>query len=153
MKRRSQSQEVRKLLNQILIGKRKAADVIAMEVSTTSANDKEEKYLKVARKLMADLKGVDLEMRLDERKLDYEKLPAKEENALRKKLESRRLKLVETLKELKIDREEISKIAGKIKDIETRMADLEKQVGRIKRRAASLQLKSVSEYRIPRWVR
>ena len=128
--------EVRKLLNQILIGKRKAADVIALEVSTTSANDKEEKYLKVARKLMADLKEVDLEMRLDERKLYYEKLPAKEEKALRKKLESRRLKLVETLKELKIDREEISKIAGKIKDIGTRMADLEKQVVRIENKSS-----------------
>lgn len=128
--------EVRKLLNQILIGKRKAADVIAMEVSTTSANDKEEKYLKVARKLMADLKEVDLEMRLDERKLDYEKLPVKEEKALRKKLESRRLKLVETLQELKIDREEVSKIAGKIKDIGARMADLEKRVERIEKRSS-----------------
>ena len=128
--------EVRKLLNQILIGERKAADVIAMQVLTTSANDKEEKYLKAARKLMADLKEVDLEMRLDERKLEYEKLPAKEEKALRKKLESRRLKLVETLKELKIDREEISKIAGKIKDIETRMADLEKQIVRIEKRSS-----------------
>ena len=127
--------EVRKLLNQILIGKRKASDVIAMEVSTTSANDKEEKYLKVARKLMEDLKDVDLEMRLQERKLDTEKLPAKEKKALLKKLESSRLELVETLKELKIDREEISKIAGKIKDIATRMADLENQVVRIEKRS------------------
>lgn len=125
--------EVRKLLNQILIGKRKASDVIAMEVSTTSANDKEEKYLKVARKLMEDLKDVDLEMRLQERKLDTEKLSAKERKALHKKLESSRLRLVETLKELKIDSEEISKIAGKIKDIATRMADLENQVARIEK--------------------
>lgn len=125
--------EVRKLLNQILIGERKASDVIAMEVSTTSANDKEEKYLKMARKLMEDLRDVDLEMRLQERKLDTEKLSAKERKALHKKLESSRLKLVETLKELKIDSEEISKIAGKIKDIATRMADLENQVARIEK--------------------
>ena len=126
--------EVRKLLNQILMGKKKASDVIAMEVSTTSASDKEEKYLKIARKLMADLKESDLEMRLQERKLNYEKLTAKQEKALRKKLESNRLELVETLKELKIDREEISKIAGKVKDIATRMANLEKQVTRIEKR-------------------
>ena len=123
--------EVRKLLNQILIGKRKAADVIAMEVSTTSANDKEEKYLKEARSLMEELKDMDLEMRLQERKLENEKLTAKQKTALRKKLDANRLKLVETLKELKIDREEISKIAGKIKDIAARMAGLEKQVSRI----------------------
>ena len=123
--------EVRKLLNQILIGKKKASDVLSMEVSSTSANDKEEKYLKKAQELMADLKELDLEMRLQERKLNYEKLPAKKKNTLRKKLESDRLELVETLKELKIDREEISKIAGTIKDIAVRMATLEQQVTRI----------------------
>ena len=101
--------EVRKLLNQILIGKRKASDVISMEVSSTSANDKEEQYLKLARKLMANLKEMDLEMRLQERELNYDNLSPKEEKALRKKLECNRLRLVETLKELKIDREEISK--------------------------------------------
>lgn len=126
--------EVRKLLNQILIGKRKAADVIAMEVSTTSANDKEEKYLKEAQRLMEELKDVDLEMRLQERKLENEKLTARQKTALRKKLDANRLKLVETLKELKIDREEISKIAGKIKDIAARMAGLEKQVSRIEKK-------------------
>ena len=125
--------EVRKLLNQILIDKKKASDVLSIEVSSTSAIDKEEKYLKSARELMADLKERDLEMRLQERKLNYEKLPAKEEKILRKKLESDRLELVETLKYLKIDREEISKIAGKIKDIATRMANLEKQVTKIEK--------------------
>ena len=128
--------EVRKLLNQILIGKKKASDALSMEVSSTSANDKEEKYLKKARKLMADLKERDLEMRLQERKLNYEKLSAKEKKALRKKLQCDRLELVETLKELKIDREEISKIAGKIKDIATRMAGLEKQVTQVEKACA-----------------
>ena len=123
--------EVRKLFNQILIGKKKASDVLAMEVSSTSAADKEEKYLKKAQELMADLKARDLEMRLRERKLNYEKLPTKEKIALRKKLECDRFELVEILKDLKIDREEISKIAGKIKDIAIRMAKLEKQVTKI----------------------
>ena len=123
--------EVRKLFNQILIGKKKASDVLAMEVSSTSATDKEEKYLKKAQELMADLKERDLEMRLRERKLNYEKLPAKEKITLRKKLECDRFELVEILKDLKIDREEISKIAGKIKDIAIRMAKLEKQVTKI----------------------
>ena len=123
--------EVRKLLNQILIGKKKASDVLSMEVASTSANDKEEKYLKKAQQLMSDLKERDLDMRLQERKLNYENLRSKEEKALRQKLECGRLELVETLKDLKIDREEISKIAGKIKDIATRMANLEKQVTKI----------------------
>ena len=125
--------EVRKLLNQILIGKRKASDVISMEVSSTSANDKEEQYLKLARKLMANLKEIDLEMRLQERELNYDNLSPKEEEVLRKKLECNRLRLVETLKELKIDREEISKIAGKIKDIAARMADWEKKVTQVEK--------------------
>ena len=141
--------EVRKLLNQILIGKKKASDVLSMEVSSTSANDKEEKYLKKAQELMADLKEMDLEMRLQERKLNYEKLTPKQEKALRKKLESNRLGLVETLKELKIDREEISKIAGKIKDIAARMANLEQQVTRIEKasnRSAAEICQQVQDY-------
>ena len=123
--------EVRKLFNQILIGKKKASDVLSMEVSSTSAADKEEKYLKKVQELMADLKARDLEMRLQERKLNYEKLPAKEKKALRKKLECDRLELVEILKDLKIDLEETSKIAGKIKGIAARMAKLEKRVTKI----------------------
>ena len=141
--------EVRKLLNQILIGKKKASDVLSMEVSSTSANDKEEKYLKKAQDLMADLKEMDLEMRLQERKLNYEKLTPKQEKVLRKKLESNRLGLVETLKELKIDREEISKIAGKIKDIAARMANLEQQVTRIEKasnRSAAEICQQVQDY-------
>lgn len=125
--------EVRKLLNQILIGEKKASDVISMEVSSTSANDKEEKHLKIAQELMVDLKEIDLEMRLQERKLNYEKLPTKAAEALRKKIECDRLRLVETLKELKIDREEISKIAGKIKDIATHMANLQKKVPQVEK--------------------
>ena len=125
--------EIRKLLNQILIGKKKASDVLAMEVSSTSANDKEDKYLRKAQELMIDLKDRDLEMRRQELKLNYEKLPANEKKVLRKRLEAGRLELVEILKELRIDREEISKIAGKIKDIATRMANLEKQVTRIEK--------------------
>ena len=125
--------EIRKLLNQILIGKRKASDVISMEVSSTSVNDKEEQYLKIARKLMANLKGLDLEMRLQERELNYDNLSPKAEKSLRKKLDCNRLRLVETLKELKIDREEISKIAGKIKDIAARMADWEKKVTQVEK--------------------
>ncbi len=128
--------EVRKLLNQILIGKKKASDVLSMEVSSTSATDKEDKYLKKAQELMADLKDRDLEMRLRERKLHYEKLSPKEKKALRRTLESYRLELVNILKELRIDREEISKIAGKIKDIATRMANLEKQVTKIEEKCA-----------------
>lgn len=138
--------EVRKLLNQIVIGNRKAADVIAVEVSTKSASDKEDKYLKIAQKLMAELKKVDLEMRLHERKLNYEKLTPKEGKAVRKKLESNRLGLVETLKELKIDREEISKITGKIKDVASDMASLEKQVTRIEKTA------KLSATQICQWV-
>ena len=125
--------EVRKLLNQILIAKKKASDVIAMEISSTSANDKEDKYLEIARELMTYLKDADLKMRIHERKLNYEKLLPEEENTLRKTLEYDRLGLVETLKELKIDREEIGKIAGKIKDIAARMANLEKKVTQIEK--------------------
>ena len=106
--------EVRKLLNQVLIGKRKASDVIA-----------------IAQELMAKLREMDLEMRLQERQLNYDNLSPQEERTLRKKLDANRSELVETLKGLKIDREEISKIAGKIKEIATRMAGWEKKVKRV----------------------
>ncbi|MCZ6678503.1 MAG: RNA polymerase sigma factor RpoD [Candidatus Poribacteria bacterium] len=125
--------EVRKLLNQVLTGKKRASDVIAMPVSSESAEDKEEKYLKIARELMNYLKDIELEMRLQERKLQYGGLSFEEEKALRTRLECNHAALAETLKQLKINREEISKITGKIKDIANHMADLERKITQIEK--------------------
>ena len=126
--------EVRKLLNQIVTGKKRASDVIVMPVSNSSAKDKEEKYVETVEKLLGYLKNIELEMRVQERKLAYEKFSSDEEKTLRKALESNRSELLVTLKQLKIDREEISKIAGKIKDVASRMAELERKIPPIEKK-------------------
>jgi RNA polymerase primary sigma factor len=122
--------EVRKLLNQILTGKKKGSNVIDMAIPNASASDREAKYIKTARRLMDYLKNVELEMRVQERRLKYENLSPDDEEDIRRELESNRKELINTLKQIKIDREELSKISGKIKEVARNMADLENMIRR-----------------------
>jgi len=125
--------EVRKLLNKVLTGQKRPSDVLEMPIASSSATDKEAKYLEIAKRLMDYLKRIELEMRLQERQLAYETLSPDEAEAFRKKLEANRAELVNTLKQLKIDREEISKISGKVKEIANTMAILEETIVQIEK--------------------
>lgn len=122
---------VRELLNRILTEGKKPSDVIEMPVSSTSASDKEEKYLKTARKLITYLQDVELEMRNQGHGLEYGTVPPDEEDVSRQKPESSFEELIHTLKQVKINQEEISKISGKIKEAGNAIADLEKEIERI----------------------
>jgi RNA polymerase primary sigma factor len=125
--------QVGELLNQVLTGSKKPSDVIEMPVSSASVSDKEEKYLKTARELIAYLKDVELEMRSREHGQAYENLPPDEEETIRQKPESNLEELINNLKQVKINQEEISKISGKIKEVANTIADLEKKIEQIEK--------------------
>ena len=124
---------VRELLNQVLTGHKKPSDVIEMPVSSTSASDKEEKYLRTAKQLIAYLKDVELEMRSREQGLENENLPLGDDEIIGNKPKSNFEELMRTLKQVKINQEELSKISGKIKEAGNAIADLEKEIERIER--------------------
>ena len=124
---------VRKLLNNILAGKKRATDVIDMMTSSNSSNDKESQFLNTAKLLMEHLKGMELEIRTQERKLKYETLSSDESVAVIESLEETREKLINTLMQLKIDREEISKISWKVKDIASNVEFWEKTIAEIEK--------------------
>ena len=124
---------VRKLLNNILAGKKRATDVIDMMTLSNSSNDKESQFLNTAKLLMEHLKGMELEIRTQERKLKYETLSSDESVAVIESLEETREKLINTLMQLKIDREEISKISWKVKDIASNVELWEKTIAEIEK--------------------
>ena len=124
---------VRKLLNNILAGKKRATDVIDMMTLSNSSNDKESQFLNTAKLLMEHLKGMELEIRTQERKLKHETLSSDESVAVIESLEETREKLINTLMQLKIDREEISKISWKVKDIASNVELWEKTIAQIEK--------------------
>ena len=126
-------EQVRDLLNQVLTGSKKPSDVIEMPVSSASASDKEEKYLKTARSLMAYLKDVELQMRSRGHRQEYEDLHPDEGGTIRQNPESNVEELINTLKQVKINQEELSIISGKIKEAATTIADLERKIERIEK--------------------
>ena len=82
---------------------------------------------------MEHLKGMELEIRTQERKLKYETLSSDESVAVIESLEETREKLINTLMQLKIDREEISKISWKVKDIASNVEFWEKTIAEIEK--------------------
>ena len=110
-------EEVLELLEKILAGEKKVADVIDMAVPSPSGNNKESLILEVIEAKINHLRKLNTEMRHRERKLKYNVLSPTEKERLRDELETNRKNVVETLIELKIDPEEISKISGRIKEV------------------------------------
>ena len=121
------------LLNQILAGGKKPSEVIELPVSSTSASDKDEKYLNTAKQLLATLKDVELERSNGAHGLQNQTLPPDEEETIREMPKSNFAELIHTLKHVKINQEEISKISGKIKEAGNAITDLEKEIARIER--------------------
>ncbi len=121
------------LLNLILAGGKKPSEVIELPVSSTSASDKEEKYLQTATQLLSTLKDVELERSNGEHGVKIENLPPDEEGIVRETPESKFAGLIHNLKQVKINQEEISKISGKIKEAGNAIRDLEKEIARIER--------------------
>ena len=116
--------EIRKLLYKIVTAKKRASDIIDMHVSSTSTQNKEKKLREQVKKALSVLE--DLEM---------ERLTAKSAASTNGKRPTKKSKnrtnLIKTLEELKIDREEISKISDLVKQAEYQVSTWESEIQQI----------------------
>lgn len=127
--------EVKKLLNNILLGKLKISDVINPVVDDIPVEEYEMKYLKTVEELITFLKNIELEICVQEQKLKDEKLSQEEQQALAKKLKVNRQELINKLKLLLITREEIDRISGTIKDISEKIFYFEESIANVEKEA------------------
>ena len=116
--------EIRKLLYKIVTAKKRASDIIDMHVASTSTQNKEKKLREQVKKALSVLE--DLEM---------ERLTAKSAASTNGKRPTKKSKnrtnLIKTLEELKIDREEISKISDLVKQAEYQVGTWESEIQQI----------------------
>ena len=125
-------EEVLQLLEKVLAGEKKAADVLDMAVSGSSgSNNNENLILEVIETKISHLRKLSTDIRRKERKLKYEVLPPDKTEKLHLELKADRKDVVDALIELKIDPEEISKISGQIKDMVRQISDLQEKITEI----------------------
>ena len=119
--------EIRKLLYKIVTAKKRASDIIDMHVSSTSTQNKEKKLREQVKKALSVLE--DLEM---------ERLTAKSAASTNGKRPTKKSKnrtnLIKTLEELKIDREEISKISDLVKQAEYQVGTWEREIQQLQQK-------------------
>ena len=114
--------EIRKLLYKIVTAKKRASDIIDMHVSSTSTQNKEKKLREQVKKALGVLETLEME-RLTA------KPTASSTNGKRPTKKSKnRVNLIKTLEELKIDREEISKISDLVKQAEYQVSTWETEI-------------------------
>ncbi|MFQ6041291.1 MAG: sigma-70 factor domain-containing protein, partial [Candidatus Poribacteria bacterium] len=127
--------EFKKLLNNILIGKLKIADVINSPFDNAFMGEEEAKYLETIEELMTFFKNIELEICTQELKLKDESLSLDERQTLSKKLKANHQELMNKLKLLIISREEIDRISGKIKDIYQKIFSFEESIAIVEKEA------------------
>ena len=119
--------EIRKLLYKIVTAKKRASDIIDMHVSSNSTQHKETKLREQVKKALSVLE--DLEM---------ERLTAKSAASTNGKRPTKKSKnrtnLIKTLEELKIDREEISKISDLVKQAEYQVGTWEREIQQLQQK-------------------
>ena len=114
--------EVRKLLYKIVTAKKRASDIIDMPVSSTSTQHKERKLREQVKKALGVLENLEVE-RLTATP------PREAENGGKTKAKLKTgTNLIKTLEELKIDREEISKISDQVKQAEYQISTWESEI-------------------------
>jgi RNA polymerase primary sigma factor len=114
--------EIRKLLYKIATAKKRASDIIDMPVSSTSTQNKERKLREQVKKALGVLEALEME-RLTSNP------PVSTENGEQPLEKSKtRTNLIKTLEELKIDREEISKISDLVKQAEYQISTWEDEI-------------------------
>ena len=119
--------EIRKLLYKIVTAKKRASDIIDMHVSSTSTQNKEKKLREQVKKALNVLET-----------LEMERLVAKSTAATNGKRPTRksknRVNLIKTLEDLKIDREEISKISDLVKQAEYQVSTWETEIRQLQQK-------------------
>ena len=114
--------EVRKLLYKIVTAKKRASDIIDMPVSSTSTQNKERKLREQVKKALGVLENLEME-RLTAT------APSTAKNGGKTSAKSKtRINLIKTLEQLKIDREEISKISDLVKQAEYQISTWETEI-------------------------
>ena len=108
--------KIRKLLYKIVTAKKRASDIIDMAVSSTSTQNKERKLREQVKKALGVLEALEME-RL-----------ATENGGKPPKKSKARTTLIKTLEDLKIDREEISKISDLVKQAEYQVSTRETEI-------------------------
>lgn len=125
--------EVRKLLYKIIIAKKRASDIVDMVVKSNSTRDKERKLRDKVEKTMCVIESLELEYltTLKEARNDGSK-----EDAAFVELQTvgKHATFVKHLEQLKIDREEISKISGLVKEVDRNISNREKEIERLQKR-------------------
>ena len=120
--------EIRKLLYKIVTAKKRASDIIDMHVVSTSTQNKEKKLREQVKKALSVLEVLEME-RLTA------KPPATATNGKRRTKKSKnRTNLLKTLEELKIDREEISKISDLVKQAESQVGAWEREIQQLQQK-------------------
>ena len=114
--------EIRKLLYKIVTAKKRASDIIDMHVSSTSTQNKEKKLREQVKKALGVLETLEVERLTTD-------TPASAKNGKQPPKKSKnRANLIKTLENLKIDREEISKISDLVKQAEYQISRWETEI-------------------------
>ena len=114
--------EIRKLLYKIVTAKKRASDIIDMPVTSTSTQHKERKLREQVKKALGVLETLEMERLTSDP-------PGFDENGAQPLEKSKtRTNLIKTLEELKIDREEISKISDLVKQAEYQISMWEDEI-------------------------
>ena len=119
--------EVRKLLYKIIIAKKRASDIIDMQVSSNSTQDKERKLRGKVEKMMGIIEKLELEY------LVAAKEAAKNNSFVEFENVRSHATFVKNLERLKIDREEISKISGQVIEVERNISEREQEIARLQK--------------------
>lgn len=114
--------EVRKLLYKIVTAKKRASDIIDLHVDSSSTQNKERKLRDRVEKALTVLETLEME-RLTAKASDSDADPRK---PIRKS--KTWTTLIKTLEELKIDKEEISKISDRVKQADQQISQWEKDI-------------------------
>lgn len=125
--------EVRKLLYKIIIAKKRASDIVDMVVTSNSTRDKERKLRDKVEKAMRVIESLELEYLTTLKKA---KNDGTKEDAAFVELQTvgKHATFVKHLEQLKIDREEISKISGLVKEVDRNISNREREIEQLQKR-------------------
>lgn len=120
--------EIRKLLYKIVTAKKRASDIIDMSVSSTSTQNKERKLREQVKKALHVLETLETE------RLTAGPNASGENGMPNTETSETRTNLIKTLEELKIDREEISKISDRVKLTEDQISNWEAEIQQLQQK-------------------
>lgn len=120
--------EIRKLLYKIVTAKKRASDIIDMHVSSTSTQNKEKKLREQVKKALGVLETLEME------RLTTDPAATTKNRKQPPKKSKHRANLIKTLEDLKIDREEISKISDLVKQAEYQISTWETEIQQLQQK-------------------